>query len=172
MDQVTLLALLADLQRKVSNVTKQDGPPGPMGQVGAIGPQGPKGDIGPDGMQGERGPQGFPGSDGLQGPQGPAGEDGEDGRGVEDVSMAADGDLVFHLTDGSEVAVQLPMGLLGASTGGGTTVLHQAPNNGANKDVFVGPDAPTTNTDQYLWIQTGLGDDGECFSVWFNDPDH
>lgn len=40
------------------------------------------------------------------------------------------------------------------------------------KDVFVGPDAPTTRTDQYLWIETGLGADGEGFSVWFNDPNH
>ena len=172
MDQVTLLALLADLQRKVSEVTKAEGPPG---ADGAVGPQGPPGERGADGIQGLRGPAGESGSDGLQGPQGPAGEDGEDGVGVESVSQAADGDLIFHLTDGTEHVVELPLGLLGASEGHHTTVVT-GPSGGTtqtSKDVFVGTDAPVNpNTDQYLWIQTGLGADGECFSVWFNDPDH
>ena len=51
------------------------------------------------------------------GPPGNPGEDGEDGVGVESVSMAADGDLIFHLSDGTEVAVELPLGLLRPSEG-------------------------------------------------------
>jgi len=174
MDQVTLLALLADLQRKVSEVTKAEGPPG---ADGAVGPQGPPGERGADGIQGLRGPAGESGSDGLQGPQGPAGEDGEDGVGVESVSQAADGDLIFHMTDGTEHVVELPYGLSTASEGH-TYIVGQGAGgtdpggNPTDKDVFVGPDAPSAGTDQYLWIQTGLGDSGDCFTVWFNDPDH
>lgn len=170
MKEVTLLALLADLQRKVSDVSKQIGP---QGDTGETGPQGPQGERGADGIQGIRGPAGESGSDGLQGPEGSAGEDGEDGRGVESVSQAADGDLVFHMTDGTEEVVELPYGLSTASESH-TTVVHRQGGGGreGNKDVFVSPTEPTPSTDQYLWIQTGLGDSGDCFTVWFNDPDH
>ena len=167
MDNLTMLALLKRLQEQVSEVSKKIGPEGP---VGPVGPQGPQGERGADGIQGLRGPAGERGSDGLQGPQGPEGIDGEDGRGVESVSMAADGDLVFTLTDGTEEVVSLPESLFGASTGGsGTTVVQQ---NGAPQDVFVGPSAPNAQTQEYLWVQTGLGETGDCFTVWFNDPNH
>ena len=113
MDNLTVLALLRRLQEQVSEVTKQAGPEGP------VGPQGPQGERGADGIQGERGPAGERGSDGLQGPQGADGEQGEDGVGVTSVSQAADGDLVFHLSDGTESVVELPLGL---STGSETSV--------------------------------------------------
>lgn len=165
MDNLTMLALLKRLQEQVSDVSKQIGPQGP------VGPQGPAGERGAEGIQGIRGPAGESGSDGIQGPPGFDGADGEDGRGVESVSMDADGDLVFTLTDGTEEVVSLPESLFGASHGGdgGTTVVHR---NGAPQDVFVGPDAPNAQTQQYLWVQTGLGDTGDCFTVWFNDPNH
>jgi len=136
-----------------------------------MGPQGPKGE------QGDVGPRGADGSIGPRGADGEAGTDGEDGVGVVSVSQAADGDLIFTLSDGTEQVVELPLGLLGTSEGH-TYVVGQGAggsdsgNNSTDKDVFVGPDAPNATTDQYLWIQTGLGDSGDCFTVWFNDPDH
>jgi hypothetical protein len=118
MDQLTLLALLKNLQDKVNTVTKQIGPQGPIGETGAVGPTG---DSGAQGIQGERGPAGERGSDGLSGPQGADGPIGETGVGVQSVSQAADGDLVFTLTDGTEEVVELPYGLQGPSKGDGTT---------------------------------------------------
>lgn len=165
MDQLTLLALLRDLQRQVNEVSKLEGPRGI---------EGPEGKPGPQGAKGEQGPRGLPGADGAQGPTGPAGEDGEDGedgRGVVSVSMAADGDLVFEMTDGTQEVVEFPTGLLGGYQGTSNSAVNVI-RNSEPKDVFVGPDAPATSTDQYLWIETGLGSDGLGFTVWFNDPDH
>ena len=111
MDNLTLLALIKDLKGKVERTEKLEGPQGP------VGPQGPKGDTGADGIQGLRGPAGESGSDGLQGAQGPAGLDGEDGRGVESVSIAADGDLLIKYTDGSEEGIEWPRELSTAFEG-------------------------------------------------------
>ena len=172
MDQLTMLTLLRNLQQQVSEVQKLEGPQGLKGDKGDTGEQGPQGRDGPRGLPGADGPRGYTGE---KGDKGEDGAEGERGVGVESVSQAADGDLIFHLTDGTEEVVEFPMGLLGASEGHHTTVVT-GPSGGTtqtSKDVFVGTDAPVNpNTDQYLWIQTGLGADGECFSVWFNDPDH
>lgn len=106
MDSLTLLALIKDLKDKVERTEKLQGP---------VGPQGPQGERGADGIQGLRGPAGERGSDGLEGVQGPAGLDGEDGRGVEGLSIAADGDLVVKYTDGTEDYIEFPTGLSTAS---------------------------------------------------------
>ena len=53
-----------------------------------------------------RGPQG---PQGEQGPQGPAGADGADGRGIDNITLDADtNELVFHMTDSTEIRVPLP----------------------------------------------------------------
>ena len=161
-DLVTL-TLLSDLQDQINSVQKLPGPHGIQGLPGRDGAPGSKG------AEGSKGPQGVQGVEGATGPAGADGVDGEQGVGIESVEMAADGDLVFTLTDGNEHAVELPMGLTGASQGHTTVnVGGQAPTE--PKDVFVSDTAPAATTDQYLWIQTGLGEDGSCFSVWFNDP--
>lgn len=93
------------------------------GEKGDAGPQGPTGAVGP---KGDTGPEGKPGKDGVDGRDGKDGKDGldgEDGVGVESVSQAADGDLVFHLTDGTESVVELPYGLSEGSQG--DTYLYQ-----------------------------------------------
>ena len=164
---LTLLALLRDLQRQVNEIQKIEGPMGPEGAKGDIGPQGAAGPEGRQGPEGQRGPEGPAGADGA------AGEDGKDGVGVESVSMAADGDLVFTLSDGTEEVVELPTELLRGSQGdsGATYIVGQGANgSAAPKDVFVSDTQPASETDQYLWIQTGLGDDGKGFTAWFNDP--
>lgn len=127
---LTLLALLRDLQEQVNKIQKLPGPHGEQGQPGRDGLDGPQGPEGRQGVQGERGPEGPAGADGA------AGQDGEDGVGVESVSVAADGDLVFTLTDGSEEYVSLPQSLSGASEGN-TYIVGQGPissdeNNGDN----------------------------------------
>jgi hypothetical protein len=113
-DQLTVLALLQDLQQRVSDVTKLEGPQGLRGEKGDTGEQGPQGRDGPRGLPGADGPRGYTGEKGEQGEDG---AEGERGVGVESVSQAADGDLIFHLTDGTEEVVEFPMGLLGASEG-------------------------------------------------------
>lgn len=125
MEQLTMLALLRRLQQQVNEVSQQVGPIGPAGTPGAPGAVGPKGDSGAEGIQGIRGPAGERGSDGLMGPEGNVGEDGEDGRGVESVSQAADGDLIFHMTDGTEEVIELPYGLLGRSQGDTHVAVHR-----------------------------------------------
>lgn len=120
MDSLTTLALIKDLKDKIERTEKLQGPQGP------VGPQGPQGERGADGVQGLRGPAGESGSDGLEGKQGPAGLDGEDGRGVEGLSIAADGDLVVSYTDGTEEYLELPTGLSGASEGYTAVNLQQA----------------------------------------------
>ena len=171
MDQLTLLALLDKYRQRLDNIEKMAGPTGP------VGPQGPQGERGPEGIQGIRGPAGERGSDGLQGPQGEAGQDGEDGRGIESIDPTLDGDLEIRYNDGTSEVVELSSILGNTGRGVGNTVVYQ--NNPAGgtpttgKDVYVGPTEPVDPvTDQFLWIQTGLGETGDCFTVWFNDPNH
>lgn len=134
------LALLA-LVKKMDGFTGPKGPAGAPGQQGPAGPQGPSGPQGPAGKDGRDGKAGPAGPAGPQGPQGPsgadgaAGADGQDGRGVESAYIAADGSLVFTLTDGSEVDVGALTELLGASQGN-TYVLGQSQGSG-------GAEAPT-----------------------------
>ena len=128
MEQLTMLALLRRLQQQVNEVSQQVGPEGPAGASGKIGP---KGEDGAEGVQGVRGPAGERGSDGLTGAEGRAGEDGKDGVGVESVSQAADGDLIFTLSDGTEEVIELPYGLSRPSEGD-TVVYHQAGSGGSN----------------------------------------
>lgn len=68
-------------------------------------------------MDGSQGPPGAPGPHGPQGAVGAAGADGQDGIGVESAYVAADGSLVFTLTDGSEAGVGPLSGLSVASQG-------------------------------------------------------
>jgi hypothetical protein len=148
MDQLTLLALLKDLQNRVNSVTKQVGPEGPAGLAGAVGPAGPSG---ADGIQGERGPAGERGSDGLSGPQGEAGPQGNEGRGVESVSQAADGDLIFTLSDGTEEVIELPYGLQGASQNITRVAVQKIDGNGGGS--VVDPDAlPTLKNPSFTWV--------------------
>ena len=129
------LALLA-LVKKMDGFTGPQGPagaPGPAGKQGDQGPSGPQGPSGKDGRDGKPGPAGSQGPQGPQGPQGAdgaAGADGQDGVGVESAYIAADGSLVFTLTDGSEVDVGALTELLGASEGN-TYVLGQSQGSGA-----------------------------------------
>ena len=104
MKDLTLLALLRSIQKQVENVQKLDGPIGPKGEKGE---KGDKGDPGPRGEQGPKGDAGPPGLDGV-GKDGKDGKDGEDGVSVVDVELAADESLVFTLSDGREVSVDVP----------------------------------------------------------------
>ena len=158
MDNLTLLALIKDLKDKIERTEKLQGPTGP------VGPQGPQGERGADGIQGLRGPAGESGSDGLEGPQGPAGLDGEDGRGIESVSVAADGDLLVKYTDGTEEAVSLPTGLFTASQGGSTSVSVQK-TVARGQAVYIQDDQPS-DPSPYLWVQTNINDNGD-FTFWF-----
>lgn len=129
-----MLALIKRIQDQLAAVSKAEGPKGEKGERGERGP------AGPQGVQGIRGPAGERGSDGLMGPPGNPGEDGEDGVGVESVSQAADGDLVFHLSDGTEHVVEFPTGLLRGSEDSAAVYVK----NGAEGDSGeAGPAAPT-----------------------------
>lgn len=135
------LALLA-LAKKMQVST---GPRGPVGPAGAQGPAGPQGLAGKDGLNGKdgaAGPQGLQGLPGPQGPQGPvgaAGADGQDGIGVENAYVAADGSLVFTLTDGTEIDVG-PLSGLSVESEGNTYVIGQG--NKANSIYLEGMAGP------------------------------
>jgi hypothetical protein len=106
MSDLLTLKLIHDLQEKVQATSKEAGPPGPVGDVGPTGEQGPQGQEGRPGPLGERGPEGPAGIDGT------SGKDGEKGTSLTGVSQAADGDLIFSLSDGTEEIIEMPFGLL------------------------------------------------------------
>ena len=104
-DIVTLYVLdkfkkkLADLE----NTVREAGPEGPKGPKGD---KGDKGAQGPKGADGVKGADGAKGADGEQGPEGPK---GDTGTSVTDAYLAADGDVVFVLDNGTEVSVEMPL---------------------------------------------------------------
>lgn len=112
MRNLTTMMLLEKFKRRLEKVEQweakevKDGAQGPKGDRGADGKQGPKGPTGPSGPKGSEGPEG---PSGPKGSEGPKGEDGEAGLGIVDAYTAADGDLVFVLSDESEVSVHMPL---------------------------------------------------------------
>ena len=63
-----LMDFVKDLNDKIDNVKKMEGPIGPQGPQGPQGPTGPQGPRGPQGPTGPRGPQGPRGSTGSSAP--------------------------------------------------------------------------------------------------------
>jgi len=121
MSELVTAAVLDKLAKSLGNLQQVKGDKGPKGDQGPQGPKGPKGDTGPQGPQGsrgergEQGPKGGIGPQGERGPEGPTGpqgEQGEQGVSVIDVSTDIDGELVFHLSDGQTLTVDV-LGVLG-----------------------------------------------------------
>lgn len=142
MSNLTTLALLREMQRQLNEVSKQVGPQGDKGETGDVGPVGPKGDRGDRGDRGERGDVG---------PAGPAGEDGKDGVdgvGLQSVTEAADGDLVFTLTDGTEHTIELPYGLSTASQGDVVNYI----NGQGGSDTPAGGGSDISNIPQWTYV--------------------
>ena len=102
MKDLTVLAVLNKMQQDIAATSKEAGPKGDKGDKGDS-VKGDKGD------KGDRGDQGI-GINGHDGHDGDKGDKGDDGVGITDAEIAADGDLVFTLTDGSEIAVDMPEG--------------------------------------------------------------
>lgn len=93
-----IAAVYDKLEQKINAVTKAVGPKGDKGD------QGPKGDTG---KEGPKGPKGDKGDKGIDGKTGKDGQDGKDGVGIESIEEAADGSIVFNLTDGSQYDVDV-----------------------------------------------------------------
>jgi len=91
MQNLTTMMLLEKFKRRLEKVEQWEA------KEVKDGAQGPKGDRGADGKQGPKGSEG------------PKGEEGEAGLGIVDAYTAADGDLVFVLSDESEVSVHMPL---------------------------------------------------------------
>jgi len=151
------------------------------------GEQGPPGPAGPQGNQGGRGPAGPPG------PQGPKGEDGSVGDLIADFRTAIDttwssskiaSELAkFSTTDGSSVTIG-PTAPASANNGDlyfdNTYTLELyvwetdkwvSTTGGGDSSIYVQKTQPSVGDDKpFMWIQTGLGDDGKGFTAWFNDP--
>lgn len=36
-------------------------------------------------------------------------------------------------------------------------------------NTFIGPTAPVSHQAEYMWLQTGLGDDGKGMTLWVED---
>ncbi len=145
---------------------------------------------GPQGPAGPRGPQGPPGDLGPEGPPGPPGPRGEQGIRVRGDWSPFDeylaGDVVAH-GGGAFVAVEASIGdpppspawllLAGRGSPGppgpagarGPSGFRGAPGPAGPETLFIGPDAPETDEPTYLWVQTGLGDEGDDFTIWIED---
>lgn len=114
MDDLALLMLLEKFKKRLNKVDSRTAKVYKDGERGPQGPQGPQGikgegTQGPKGEQGSQGPQGPQGANGSDGSSGVDGSDGEDGVSIVDAEFAADGDLVFTLSDGSELSVEMPL---------------------------------------------------------------
>ena len=134
MDDLALLMLLEKFKKRLNKVDSRTAKVYKDGERGPQGPQGPQGatgegKVGPKGSEGSQGPQGPQGASGADGNHGTDGADGEDGVSVVDAEYAADGDLVFILSDGSEISVQMP---LNPSGDGQTVILSQGGGSGGS----------------------------------------
>lgn len=92
---VVLDKTFAEIENKVSNITKLEGPQGIKGDKGDKG-------VGIDGIDGRNGVDGKNGTDGKDGKDGKA---GKDGISIVDANIAADNSLVFTLSNGNEIDV-------------------------------------------------------------------
>lgn len=112
---------------------------------GAVGPRGAKGDKGVKGDRGAVGPAGesIVGPAGPSGPSGADGPPGKDGISVVDSEIAADGHLVFTLSDGRIIdAGELPTGegngqVFVSGNAWQITVSATAPSNPALNDLWL-----------------------------------
>lgn len=170
MRDLTILALLKSLQDQIANTQKLEGPIGPKGEKGDRGPQGERG---PKGEQGPQGPEGPKGADGKPGEAGPKGEDGEDGIGVVDATLGADDSIIFTLSDGKEVSVDLPW----QPEKGGDTYINQRAGGGGGAGIQYTPVTTSgfTVTESDLIQGTNifgvdLGADGDIFLAPVEDP--
>ena len=113
------------------------------GEKGDPGPKGQKGDKGVKGDRGDQGPAGIPGAAGEPGAAGPKGKAGKDGVSVVDSEIAADGHLVFTLSDGRIIdAGELPTGegngqVFVSGNAWQITVAATAPSNPALNDLWL-----------------------------------
>ena len=148
--------------------------PGPVGPQGPVGPAGPQGDTGP------------------QGPIGPAGDVGQV---FKDYAISSSkgwtsqriveyiANEIQNFSGSSSISVG-GTAPTGAQTGDLwyenviTNELYVFDENvwkavhEDDKDVYVQRNIPQTfNQKPYLWVQTGLGEDGNDFTLWFNDPE-
>ena len=94
---------------EVTGAVTAQGLVGEKGEKGDTGERGLQGELGPKGDKGEKGDTGSAGGQGPAGPVGPKGDTGERGPagsvdvGIAGASIDGEGDLIFTLSDGSEV---------------------------------------------------------------------
>lgn len=128
---------LEKLNRRVVDLEARQLQKGDKGDKGDPGPQGKAGLNGRDGLNGKDG------KDGINGKDGKNGIDGKAGISVVDAEIAADGSLVFKLSNGKEIDVGQPIdtinnkGYYVSSVGG-----HQ---------IIVSATAPTNPSPNDLW---------------------
>ena len=106
MSDIVTLYVLDKFKKKLADLENTVREAGPEGPKGSKGDKGDKGAQGPKGADGVKGADGAKGADGEQGPEGPK---GDTGTSVTDAYLAADGDVVFVLDDGTEVSVEMPL---------------------------------------------------------------
>lgn len=106
-DTGDMLFLMQFIQQELMKAQRGDikriiGPEGPKGNTGPKGDKGDQGAKGPKGERGDRGPAGAEGKAGPPGADGRDGRDGVDGISITHVSQGLDGDIVIHMSDGTE----------------------------------------------------------------------
>ncbi len=169
----------------------KEGPAGIQGLKGEQGRQGISGLAGPKGDQGEKGeqgPGGGAGPKGDKGPTGPRGSMGPEGpppkHEVEDSSIRFElytglwgpwidlGRRVQELGPDEEIYIPAgahgPGGFVGKN---GFVITGKTGRQGVPgpQNLFVQNTAPVTDQASYLWIQTGLGDDGSDCTIFVED---
>jgi hypothetical protein len=131
-NDLTTLVLLEKFKQRLAKIEAKgstdgkDGAQGPKGDTGPAGKQGPKGPVGPQGPKGPEGPKGAEGTEGA---------DGEAGVGIVDAYTSADGDLVFVMSDESEVSVQMPL----ATNESGETIVYSQGGGSGGEGGAMGP---------------------------------
>ena len=127
MSDLDLMALLAkqvgNLQRRIADVAKMEGPAGRDGRDGVDGRDGKDGQVGPAGRDGKDGADGVRGEVGPRGPKGEPGPQGEPGeKGDKPNHQWSGTKLRFEKSDGTwgkYVDLKGPKGDPGKSGGGG-----------------------------------------------------
>ena len=142
MKNLTILALIAKLQQRVDSwetVQGEKGEKGDTGEQGLQGRQGDKGDIGPAGK------------DGTDGKEGKEGKEGKKGVSVVDAYTTADDNIVFVLSDGSELPVEVDLG----SGKAGDTYISTTGNTSATSRSISVFDVDIDQLQEYSYITSG-----------------
>ena len=175
-----------------------DGNRGPKGDRGLKGDQGKPGKDGKDGKTGKAGRDGKRGPKGERGPPGKAGKVLTEQK-IDD-SLRREFEAYKDINEKYKVRLNVQLASLGGggsawlmdnqdvqfaeanAISNGDVLMWNAntqlfelqqvsTSSESDIPIFIQDDTPTTTASKYLWIQTGLGDDANSFTLWVETGD-